>query len=513
MSLFDQICTFLGVSAPVGKFLLTFLASLPLSLLFNSTLFFSRNATLRHAFSGISGAVLSYIAFGFSANLHFAFCLILTYMAMIWSRKNCGSITFFGTFAFLIACHVWYISGESWKEGGIDFTGALMILTLKVISVAIDYQDGQLSDEKLKTETQRNRRLSELPSLLEFVGFSLNCGTHFAGPVYGMKDYLTWQRSEGVWDPKQPRPPPSPYLPALRALLQAFLSASIHLYLESFVDLSFFPTEKYKKSPLWLCWFYMFLAAFSCRWKYYFIWSISESSLILSGLGFSGWKEIAVEREKKEEKEVEGEKKKKKKEVEKKEVEGEKKKEEEKEVEREKKEIIVVAKWDRARNCNILGVELADSAIHFPLNWNISVSNWLRIYVYERLTPKGKKSGFWELLGTQVVSAIWHGLYPGYLHYFVGSALMIAGSRVIYRFQKQIPSKQSTLFQVSRIFHFFYASFVNNYAAAGFLLLYNRETLLAYKGVYFLGTILPIAILMLGAIIPPPKASRPKKEQ
>lgn len=34
-------------------------------------------------------------------------------------------------------------------------------------------------------------------------------------------------------------------------------------------------------------------------------------------------------------------------------------------------------------------------------------------YVYERLTPDGRKSGFLQLLATQLTSAIWHGLYPG----------------------------------------------------------------------------------------------------
>jgi hypothetical protein len=33
--------------------------------------------------------------------------------------------------------------------------------------------------------------------------------------------------------------------------------------------------------------------------------------------------------------------------------------------------------------------------------------------VYERLTPKGRKAGFIQLMATQLTSAIWHGLYPG----------------------------------------------------------------------------------------------------
>lgn len=46
-------------------------------------------------------------------------------------------------------------------------------------------------------------------------------------------------------------------------------------------------------------------------------------------------------------------------------------------------------------------------------------------YVYERLTPAGKRPGFPQLLATQLVSGVWHGLYPGYLIFFASSALML----------------------------------------------------------------------------------------
>jgi D-alanyl-lipoteichoic acid acyltransferase DltB (MBOAT superfamily) len=41
-------------------------------------------------------------------------------------------------------------------------------------------------------------------------------------------------------------------------------------------------------------------------------------------------------------------------------------------------------------------------------------------YVYERLTPPGQKPTFMTLMVTQLVSGIWHGLYPGYIMFFAG---------------------------------------------------------------------------------------------
>ncbi|CAI9784529.1 unnamed protein product [Fraxinus pennsylvanica] len=87
--------------------------------------------------------------------------------------------------------------------------------------------------------------------------------------------------------------------------------------------------------------------------------------------------------------------------------------------------------------------------------------------VYERLIQKGKKPGFFQLLATQTVSAAWHGLYPGYIIFFVKSAVMIAGSRVFYGWQQ---ATQSVLFKKIFVFlNFAYTLLVLNYSCVGFI--------------------------------------------
>ncbi|MBA0711074.1 hypothetical protein Golax_010306 [Gossypium laxum] len=49
--------------------------------------------------------------------------MLLGYAAMLLYRPKCGIITFFLSFGYLIGCHVYYMSGDAWKEGGIDATG------------------------------------------------------------------------------------------------------------------------------------------------------------------------------------------------------------------------------------------------------------------------------------------------------------------------------------------------------------------------------------------------------
>jgi len=57
-------------------------------------------------------------------------------------------------------------------------------------------------------------------------------------------------------------------------------------------------------------------------------------------------------------------------------------------------------------------------------NWNIQTHMWLRLIAYNRM-PSGKT------LAVFVLSAFWHGFYPGYyLTFVLGAFLVYAGRSV-----------------------------------------------------------------------------------
>lgn len=237
-----------------------------------------------------------------------------------------------------------------------------MVITLKIISCVINYNDGLLKEEDLR-EAQKRNRLLKLPSLLEYFGYCLCCGSHFAGPVYEMKDYLEWTERKGVlvlclykmllcvflliavllliqlqyylwqiWEPTKQGSSPSPYFATFRALLQAAVCMGLYLYLVPQFPLSRFTEPVYQEYGFWKRLGYQYMSGFTARWKYYFIWSMSEASIIISGLGFCGWTDSNPPK----------------------------------------------PRWDRAKNVDVLGVELAKSSVTLPLVWNIQVSTWLR---------------------------------------------------------------------------------------------------------------------------------------
>lgn len=168
---------------------------------------------------------------------------------------------------------------------------------------------------------------------------------------------LTFKMFLQLWSPNTERPFPSPYGAALRAFLQALLCMGTYMYLVPRVPLSKFESLEYQKWGFWHRLGYMYLSGLTARWKYYFIWSISEVSVIISGLGFSGWATSGPSSD-------------------------------------------ATPKWTRAKNVDIAKVELAKSGVELPMYWNISVSTWLRhciLYIILRVPKKVVISCGWPL--------------------------------------------------------------------------------------------------------------------
>ncbi|KAG8059900.1 hypothetical protein GUJ93_ZPchr0002g25342 [Zizania palustris] len=111
----------IGVSVPVLRFLLCFAATIPTGFLWRAV----PGATGRHLYAGLTGAALSYLSFGATSNLLFVVPMTFGYLAMLICRRLAGLVTFLGAFGFLIGCHVYYMSGDAWKKGGIDATGMI----------------------------------------------------------------------------------------------------------------------------------------------------------------------------------------------------------------------------------------------------------------------------------------------------------------------------------------------------------------------------------------------------
>ncbi|CAI5531475.1 unnamed protein product [Closterium sp. Naga37s-1] len=84
------------------------------------------------------------------------------------------------------------------------------------------------------------------------------------------------------------------------------------------------------------------------------------------------------------------------------------------------------------------------------------------------------------------------GVYMGDFFFAINMAWLIMGSRIIYRYQCTIPASSRLLSLTVSTLHSLYSFLGANYSAQGFILLSASQTLVAYSGMGWAGTLLPL---------------------
>ena len=83
---------------------------------------------------------------------------------------------------------------------------------------------------------------------------------------------------------------------------------------------------------------------------------------------------------------------------------------------------------NKYQNVNFLVIESTCDFRTIISEWNVSTNQWLNQYIYQRLGRTFKAN-----LSTYLVSALWHGFYPGYYLTFIAGALYTSLTRLIYK--------------------------------------------------------------------------------
>jgi len=183
------------------------------------------------------------------------------------------------------------------------------------------------------------------------------------------------------------------------------------------------------------------------RLKYYGVWSLTEGACILSGLGYKGVDRLTGK-----------------------------------------------VSWDRLRNVSPWGVESAQNTRAYLGNWNINTNNWLRNYMYLRVTPRGKKPGFRASMATFVTSAFWHGFYPGYYLTFVLASFVQTVAKNFRRYIRPFfldpKTSQPTSTKIYYdIFSYLVTQLAFSFTTAPFVLLSLPASFLVWARVYFYAVI------------------------
>lgn len=349
----------------------------------------------------------------------------------------------------------------------VDITGAQMVLVMKLTGFCWNIYDGRLTQDDL-ADFQKERALPQLPSLLDFAGYILFFPSLFAGPSFDFVDYQRWITTTMFEIPKGTDPKTAPptrkqrkiprsstpaALKALAGLLWIFLFLRFSAWYNT--DLVLSPTYTTYSLPrrIWQ----LNMLGFSTRMKYYGVWYLTEGACILSGLGYKG-----IDQK------------------------------------------IGRAQWNRLENVNPWGIETAQNTRAYLENWNKNTNNWLRNYMYLRVTPKGKKPGFRASLATFITSAFWHGFYPGYYLSFLLAAFLQTVAKNFRRYVRPFfltpDGQRPTHYKIYYdILSYFITQTAFCFTTAPFVLLTLPSSLLVWSRVYFYTVIGTVASMVFFA--------------
>ena len=165
--------------------------------------------------------------------------------------------------------------------------------------------------------------------------------------------------------------------------------------------------------------------------------------------------------------------------------------------------LIFTNRWDLIDSVNVRGIETSTSFKGIVDNWNIQTTAWLRRVSYDRVP-------FQRTLMTYILSAIWHGFYPGYYFSFMGGALITITARQVRRnirpviLNLNIPSVAT----IYHIFTWFCSQFALAYLIVPFSVLELGPIMNFYTySMYWVVHVLCLVILVLCMVVIPAKKS------
>uniref|UniRef100_A0AAZ3SEU1 Membrane bound O-acyltransferase domain containing 2b n=1 Tax=Oncorhynchus tshawytscha TaxID=74940 RepID=A0AAZ3SEU1_ONCTS len=327
---------------------------------------------VRHVVATLLGFYFALFCFGWYA-LHFLVQSGLTYGIMILTgvehmHKYCLVVAL----GYLSFCQITRVYVFDYGMYSADFTGPMMVITQKITSLTFEIHDGK-----------------RMPSLLEYFSYNCNFMGILAGPTCSYNDYIAFiegtpcrrhrdQQTNGKANGRHKQTDPSPNVSiVVRKLATCFFSLMVFLSVckvfpvERNIDDDFIAT-----TPFYAQVVYLYLSMLTTRPKYYFVWTLADAINNAAGFGFNGYTSDGSPR------------------------------------------------WDLISNLRITDIEFATSFKMFLDNWNIQTAHWLKRVCYERCPYNPTAATF-------ILSAMWHGAYPGYYLTFLTGIVVTLAARAM----------------------------------------------------------------------------------
>ncbi|XP_034285136.1 lysophospholipid acyltransferase 1 [Pantherophis guttatus] len=411
------------------------------------------NSSVRHAFATILGIYFALFCFGWYSIHIFTLVMISYFIMNMASTANIHRYSFLVAMGYLTLCHISRIYIFQYGILTTDFSGPLMIVTQKITTLAFQVHDGIGKKAEDLTSEQKQLAIKTRPSLLEYLSYQLNFMSIIAGPCSNFKDYIDFIEGRHVqvkllkvsWKQRSDDRflDPSPVGAILQKLGITLLSLVVFLTLTKTFPATYIVDDQFLNQSSFLTRLsFLYVVMQASKPKYYFAWTLADAINNAAGFGFNGVDEKGNYR------------------------------------------------WDLLSNLNIRNIEMATSFKMYLENWNIQTTAWLKRVCYDR-------TSWYPTALTFLLSALWHGVYPGYYFTFTTGIFMTLAAR-------RIRNNCRPVFISSKLLKVFYdivtwlaTQLSVCYTVAPFVLLAVEPTIKLYKSLYFHMHILCILVLLV----------------
>lgn len=454
-----KLSTASGFDVETLEYILGMFVCYPLGLIMTSLPY----GKIRHLFSFLLGAFLLQFTLGVQW-IHQLITSVVAYvMYLVLPRRAARYAVPFMVMTYMTLGHLHrqYINYLGWD---MDFTGAQMVLVIKLYSLSFNLYDGELlgkGEEDRAAKKCAAFAVTALPGPLEFLGYTFCFSNVLAGPAFEYKIYADACDGTLLYDENgKPRGKiPSNVGPTLKPFLMSLVCMGLFVVGNgAFPILD--PADPQNATPVVIAaemlsqpWYYRYgyawIALFFIRQKYYFAWKNAEGANNIWYAGFEGFDDGGK-----------------------------------------------VKGWENANNIDIVDFETAPNLKTLTAGWNKKTANWLARYVYMRTGG--------SLVATYGCSAFWHGFYPGYYMFFLSVPLLTFCERLGKK-------KLSPIFSTGGkwspwgIVTILSTSFVVEYFVMSFQLLAWDWSVTYWKSQYFFGHILCAVFYGVLSTMPSPK--------
>lgn len=237
----------------------------------------------------------------------------------------------------------------------------------------------------------KQHAVKELPTMVEIFSYTFFCGGASIGVFFEFSDYIKFIKQEGHFARI-----PNPIGESAKYLLAAFFFAGVNQALQIKYHDDHFNSDEFRSQSMLCKYFDIWMYNYQFRTFYYIGFMLQTSSVIASGLGFSGVKDGKFQ-------------------------------------------------WETIVSVYLWNLETCYSVASTMQNWNHQVHVWLKYYVQHRLVKVGEYPTLFATCATFFVSALWHGIYPVYFLCFFYMFILIELSKDFWKagdkFAKVLPSR------------------------------------------------------------------------